>query len=159
MSDTREVETITYGAVDPGIRVREMSLTTSGVIEFWSKARTPVLQMDSISTRVKFQGLTVFQVAHQISMQRLFEAYQKLLRDFSSTKCNFCAATCSQMIPQVIVRRVDSETYTFHAFMCPTCDNHVDNANDEMQQLQQMHTLLQQLQLSLIHISEPTRPY
>ena len=71
-----------------------------------------------------------------------YEAYGDLLQDFSSTKCRFCAATCSQLIPQVTVREIDAETYTFHAFMCPTCDNCVDKANHAMEQL---HTFLQQL--------------
>ena len=142
MANIREVEIISP-AEAPGIPVREKSLTTSGVIQIWGEARTPVLEMDSIPTKVRFRGLTVLEAAHQICMQRLFEAHGNLLRDFSSTKCNFCAANCSQMIPQVGVRGIDSETYTFHAFMCPTCDNHVDEARHAMEQ---MHNFLQQLQ-------------
>ena len=143
MPQNREVEIISPSG--DGGNVTEMSLTTQGDIQIWCAARTPVLEMDSIPTKVRFRGLTVPEVAHQICLQRLYEAYGNLLRDFSSTKCNFCAANCSQMIPQVGVRGIDSETHTFHfhAFMCPTCDNHVDEARQEMEQL---HHFLQQLQ-------------
>ena len=141
MATTREVESISPAGYEGN--VTEMSLTTQGDIQIWGEARTPVLEMDSIRTKVRFRGLTVPEVAHQICMQRLFEAYGNILRDFSSTKCNFCAANCSQMIPQVATKCESSETYTFHAFMCPTCDNHVDNASHEMEQV---HNFLQQLQ-------------
>ena len=143
MADIREVEISAPSGVDPGTSVREMSLITSGEIQIWNDDNTPLMEMDSISTKVRFRGLTVPEVAHQISMQRLFEAYGNFLRDFSSTKCNFCAAKCSQMIPQVSVRGIDSETFTFHAFMCPTCDNHVDKAGHAMEQV---HNFLHQLQ-------------
>ena len=141
MANNSEVENISPSG-DEG-NVTEMSLTTQGDIQILGEARTPVLEMDSIPTKVRFRGLTVPEVAHQICVQRLYAAYGNLLRDFCWTKCNFCAANCSQMIPQVSTRGIDSETYSFHAFMCPTCDNHVDEATQEMEQV---HHFLQQLQ-------------
>ena len=59
--------------VAPGIprHEREVALTTNGLIQIMNHDSTPLIRMDSIQTRVTFDGLTVPQVAHQISMQRL----------------------------------------------------------------------------------------
>ena len=79
MANNREVEIISPSG--DGGNVTEMSLTTQGDIQIWGEARTPVLEMDSIPTKVRFRGLTVPEVAHQICLQRLFEAYGNLLPD------------------------------------------------------------------------------
>ena len=97
------------------------TVTTDGFIQIMDSTR--LIFMEAVTTQT--HGVDARQCAHQTIESRLYDFYPALLQElrYSSTPCQFCNATCSQVIPQLNICEVDAEThqYTFHVMMCPVC--------------------------------------
>lgn len=120
------------------------TVTTDGFIQIMDSTR--LIFMEAVTTQT--HGVDAHQCAHQIIESRLNDFYPSLLQELTSslTPCQFCNATCSQVIPQLNICEIDAEThqYTFHVMMCPTCTC-INCENQAMAAMEDMRTSVQHL--------------